>query len=295
MADQTLYTLDINNADDILKYCTIPIISEETKDLSFRREYDFEWHLDRSPTVNNVVGTVKSVVGFAKDIGDVVSTIKSGGGNIMGVIQDAIASGKRVAAYTVFTANLHMMAEMVSARAETVQPPDDEIVVEKYPIGNVEVPVAVSKGMGNIQVTYIEDQYNNVYNFHKIWQECLRPGSDLTFMDIPSFSVTGRYATTGTKLTESQLDEMYKSSAFNPVVSKKKVYSQTVYPLLFPIHISRGAANATSKNFSRVRVTYVRTPAISKNQGVTEIGYATGAPTPISEKLRYIGWISPNK
>ena len=263
---------------DILNLCKVPILSEEGG-MSFRREYDFEWHLDRTPTINYSVGATKSIIDSAVDIVKFVASFKDGGESINRMLGKAIGTGKKVAAYAIFTANILQFAELVSSRAESVQLPDDEIQMEKYKLGNTEVPVPSAKSMGNIQVTYIEDQYNNVYNFHKVWQECLRPGSDLCFMDVPSFSITGRYVTTGTKIDMHELDSLYqnkKSEDPGSVDELKKQYSQTVYPLIFPSLISRGTSSASSKNIAKVRVTYVRTPSIIKNPSVTKIDYATG-------------------
>lgn len=271
---------------DTLKFDNIPIISEHDVPISFRREYDFEWELNQVPTLNNVVGAGKSIAKFTGEINKVISAIKDKSSNkILGLIQDAMASGKRVAAYAVFNANFQTFAELVSSRAEVVNPPDDEIIIERYKVANVEYPVPESKSMKDITVTYVEDQYNNVYNFHKIWQECLRPGSDLCFMDIPSFSVRAVYSTTSNKLSPNELSSMYRDTAGNrSAVPKTKRYSQTVYPRIFPAVISRGSANATSKNFSRITVTYVRSPVITKNKSLTEIGYATGQALPLGWK-----------
>jgi hypothetical protein len=119
----------------------------------------------------------------------------------------------------------------------------------------------------------IEDKYNNVYNFHKIWQECLRPGSDLCFMDIPSFSISAAYITTDNHLTEGELRNLYEKPTTSNIEDYVKNFSTTMYPLLFPIRISRGTANATSESNAKISVTYVRTPILLKNKTLQTISY----------------------
>ena len=254
----------------------VPILNDEAPN-SFKREYNFKWELSKASQTYSWMSNLNNSLAGASNIADQFINIAKNGAtrqNVTGVIMDTIAQGKMTAAYNMFALNINIMMDVVSGRAETVQIPDDEIAIKMYEVGNVKIPVAESKEMHNVVVTYVEDKYNNVYNFHKIWQECLRPGNDLCFMDIPSFSITGTYITTDDHLTVNELNELYGGSNSQTMSDKVKEFSRTVYPLLFPIKISRGTANATSQNTSRVTVTYVRTPLITKTKALTRTSFS---------------------
>ena len=266
----------MSNNIDIIDFKNNAPVLNGSKANSYRREANFKWNLLRTSSLYNI----KSFANIAKDA---ISSIQQGVNDwksaknttksVSGSIITAINSGKMVAAYAMFEANINIMMPYISGRAETVALPDDEIEIEQYKVGNIYFPVPKGKKMSDIKVTYVEDKYNNVYNFHKIWQECLKPGNDLCFMDIPSFSISGAYMTTDNHLTENELRDLYENPKTTNIEDYVKTYSTTMYPLLFPIRISRGTANATSETNSKITVTYVRTPILVKNKTLQKLAY----------------------
>jgi hypothetical protein len=243
----------------------------------FKLDCDFVWsfNLEYSKT-NNLLSQINSFKRMGNEINRIVNDLKDIG-NKRGMsilsdrIQTSLAMGETTAAYTMFQAITSMYSSIVTDRAMNVQPPDDEIELENYTMGNVKgYPVPQNKVMGDVVVTYLEDNYNNCYNFHKLWQECLRPGSNLTFMDIPSFSICGVYETSNYKQSTDELSELYQ----NDKEPNRHSTGKTVYPALFPKKINRSNADANSSQFSKVTVTYVRTPIITKTLPVTQISYS---------------------
>ncbi len=261
---------------DIIDYRDNAPIFDDDYSNSFRRECNFKWVLSKESQLYNWMSKIKNAY---SSIQNNVERFRKFALNEFNpadgtrAIMDAIASGKMSAAYDMFEVNINLMLDYVSGRASEVNPPDDEIETENYDVGTTRFPIPASKKMSDVVVTYVEDKYNNVYNFHKIWQECLRPGSDLCFMDIPSFSIAGTYITTDQHLTPEELSELYEGNGNKSIDDFVKEYSKTIYPLLFPIKISRGTASAKSVAGSKVRVQYVRTPLISKSRPLTQISY----------------------
>ena len=253
-------------------------ILEDTRANSFRREYGFTWKLSKSSQAYNWNSAAQNV---NRSVRTIISDAKKLVGNfsvrdVTKTVMDSLAAGKMAEAYTMFELNVNLMADFVSGRAKSITLPDDEIEIENYNIGNTTFPVPASKRMGDISVTYVDDKFNNVYNFHKIWQECLRPGSDLSFMDIPSFSLTGTYTTTDDHLSVDDLRNLYQNPNLSGVSDYKKEYSKTVYPLIFPRQISRGTMSVDSENMATVKVTYIRTPLITKAKALSTLTYNGG-------------------
>jgi hypothetical protein len=254
---------------DISEYRNNAPILKDKNPNSFGREYNFKWILSKASqayswmsAANNTQRSVRTIINDVKNIKDLASITR--------VVTDSIAAGKMAAAYTTFEVNVNLMIDLVNDKVESISLPDDEIEIDNYPLGNTNFSVPTSKRMGDITVTYVDDKYNNVYNFHKIWQECLRPGSDLCFMDIPSFSICGVYETSNYKQSTDELSELYQ----NDKEPNRHSTGKTVYPALFPKKINRSNADANSSQFSKVTVTYVRTPIITKTLPVTQISYS---------------------
>lgn len=271
---------------DISEYRNNAPILKDKNPNSFGREYNFKWILSKASqayswmsAANNTQRSVRTIINDVKNIKDLASITR--------VVTDSIAAGKMAAAYTTFEVNVNLMIDLVNDKVESISLPDDEIEIDNYPLGNTNFSVPTSKRMGDITVTYVDDKYNNVYNFHKIWQECLRPGSDLCFMDIPSFSLTGTYVTTDNHLSVNDLHELYSSDTKN-VEDYVKEYSKTVYPLIFPRVISRGTASVNSDANRKVKVTYIRTPLITKTKALIAISYDGGVDY-IKTAMSYLG------
>ena len=257
-------------------YYKAPIV-DEGSEYSFKRGYNFKWSLKKDSNLYSWISSVNNFIGndTINKISDLIYSIKNNkntGVNLGAALRDALASGDMTAAYTLFSANIFTFADKVSERAKKVTLPDDTIEMEMYDYGNTQVPVPNAKSIGDITVTYIEDQYNNVYNFHKVWQECLRPGGTFCFMDVASFSICGEYITTDNHLSDKQFKEVYNDYDAT-LGSKVKEYSKTIYPLIFPKIIKRGDMDATSKEFKDVTVTYVRTPIVTKSKNLVEISF----------------------
>ena len=64
----------------------------------------------------------------------------------------------------------------VSQLAESVTLPDDEFETETIPQGPVEYEMPKKVKLANINVTYLEDSLETVYNFHKAWFQAIRCG-----------------------------------------------------------------------------------------------------------------------
>ena len=111
--------------------------------LDFRKNYSFHWQLQ---------GIENFVVSMSKEV------VKSGKPNLKAVAFQA---------YCV----LNML--YVSQLAREIRLPDDEVNIEKVKIGLVEFPVVTGVKMDDIEVTYLEDTANTVYDFHKKWQSCV--------------------------------------------------------------------------------------------------------------------------
>ena len=226
--------------------------------LDFRKNYSFHWQLQ---------GIENFVVSMSEEV------VKSGKPNLKAVAFQA---------YCV----LNML--YVSQLAREIRLPDDEVNIEKVKIGLVEFPVVTGVKMDDIEVTYLEDTANTVYDFHKKWQSCvldkgdgLDKGNGFALKAIEPWTMEGWYiptdkskseimamaddATAGIRNGVSKAMKSYGSHIYNPVTDTgitelSQARGLQIYPKIFPTKISRGTMNKSGKDLATVSVTYVRVP-----------------------------------
>ena len=153
--------------------------------------------------------------------------------------------------------------------------PDDEIITEDYQVGITTFKVPKAIRMGDIIVTYVDDKFDDVWKFHKMWQNCIRNMTSMSFNDIPSFSACARFVTTDKSLNAEEfaeyaaLDDSQKSKYLENI--EKNPITSTNYPRIFPIKVNRTNFDKSGANISEVTVTYNRSPMLTKSPNCTTI------------------------
>lgn len=179
----------------------------------------------------------------------------------------------------------HVFTTYISQLAESVNLPEDEIETEDYEIGMLKIPVPVRINMPDIQVTYLEDTNDTVYNFHKSWISFIRQGDTFCLESFYPYAINGRFITFENTLEAYELvglaktlDEGVKidnamNSGTNGIMGQvfnalgignldllsipHSIYN---YPYLFPYKISRDTADKKGTDVAHVTVTYKRLP-----------------------------------
>jgi len=188
--------------------------------------------------------------------------------------------------FTRYTALMnHVFTTYISQLAESVNLPEDEIETEDYELGMLKIPVPVRIGMPDIQVTYLEDTNDTVYNFHKSWISFIRHGDTFCLESFYPYAINGRFITFENTLEAFELVGLAKSIEAGRQIdadmnnNTSNVMGQVFqalgvgnldllsiphsiynYPYLFPYKISRDTADKKGTDISHVTVTYKRLP-----------------------------------
>ncbi len=164
----------------------------------------------------------------------------------------------------------------VSQLAQTVNIPDDEFDTEPIPQGPVDYKMPTRVKMEDINVTYLEDSLETVYNFHKAWFQAIRCGKGVGINSPSLFSATARYIPfEDTMLATEYL--MFKNQfmqSINSFISSSyampslpmgaKATSVQTYPKIYPYKIHRSPAKHDGDDIATVEVTYARIPTFEK-------------------------------
>ena len=186
----------------------------------------------------------------------------------------------------------------VSQLAEQVNLPDDEFEIEQMKHGPVTYEIPKSVKLQNITVTYLEDSFNSVYNFHKTWFNMIRGGTGVYFNPPCELCARARYIEFEDTLTAeeyiayknvvvSTLERLPNAILPNALSSKldslkpeiplgAKPTGITTYPRIYPTRISRTAANKGGTGLHKVTVTYSRIPEFKKNHSNLQMLDADG-------------------
>lgn len=190
----------------------------------------------------------------------------------------------------------------VSQLAEQVEIPDDEFETETLNRGPVIYKYPKRVTMNDITVTYLEDSYETVYNFHKAWFQAIRCGNTTGIKAPTKLSATARYVpfentmtaaeylifrnnalertigenTTGRPVTGKQnkfLDNLMATARQSQSLLEayNKPMGGTMYPKVYPYKIKRSAANKGGSDLAKVTVTYCRLPYYKVNHSALQI------------------------
>ena len=118
----------------------------------------------------NAVSVAGTISNFAKDV---AKAFKENG--LKNALSTAQYGLKEIQNMQILSDTVLTM--YVSQLAKSITLPDDEVEFEMLPVGNVEYPVASKSTMNPITVSYYDDNLDTVYNYHKLWQNCIRTDS----------------------------------------------------------------------------------------------------------------------
>lgn len=232
---------------------TLPLVSD------FKKEYKFLWLI----TTNNGPELSRTVNGVANfdtiSITDLMTNLKIDG---MELYQAVVANP--------------LFSGYISQLAETVILPDDEFDTEVIPQGPVDYEMPKRVKLGEINVTYLEDSFETVYNFHKAWFQAIRCGKGIGINSPSLFSATARYIPFEDTMTAEEyllfknevaqkVNSFLSSDFTNPGLPiGAKPTSLTTYPKLWPKKIHRTPAKHDGEDIATVEVTYSRIPVFQK-------------------------------
>ena len=240
---------------------TLPLVSD------FKKEYKFLWYISANSN------TVKS---------DIVSDVGtfSGSVNIQNYMEQFKIDGMEL--YNAVVAN-PLFSGYVSQLAQTVNLPDDEFDTETIPQGPVDYQMPKRVKLEDINVTYLEDSLETVYNFHKAWYQAIRCGKGIGINSPSLFSASAKYIPFEDTMLASeyllfknqiaqQINSFVSSDFTNPGLPMgAKPSSITTYPRIWPKKIHRSAANHAGEDISTVEVTYSRIPVFEKKHTALQI------------------------
>lgn len=206
--------------------------------------------------------------------------------NFIQTVTRSALTGKLDPAPLAFNAYAITNMLYVSQLAKEISLPDDELETETVDVGLVKFAVPTSVKMNDIEVTYLEDSANTVYNFHKMWQNCVvNKDKGFALGSIYSYTMEGWYISQDNSNSELQalinngtgLDNLRNavrkgmgsigSHVYNPITDSgitelSKVRGVQIYPKIFPTRISRGSMTKDGDTISTVKVSYVRVPKL---------------------------------
>ena len=171
----------------------------------------------------------------------------------------------------------------ISQLAQTVNVPDDEFELETIPQGPVEYKMPTKVKMEDINVTYLEDSFETVYNFHKAWFQAIRCGKGVGINSPLLFSATARYIpfedtmlATEYVLFKNQIAQYVNSAissnyAMPSLPTGAKATSIITYPRIYPTKIHRTPANHSGTDIATVEVTYARIPDFVKKHSALQM------------------------
>lgn len=249
-------------------------------DIEFKKTYNFFWQLSPEQTtiVNGVMGLTNTqklsqLANIPQKIAEFKNIITSG--NVNKIYNTVRAITETAESKAMMYAMFYAFMDKISPLAKSVNIPDDEIITEDYQVGITTFKVPKGVRMGDIIVTYIDDNFDDVWKFHKMWQNCIRNMTSMSFNDIPSFSACARFVSTDKSLTSDEfleyvsLNDSQKSKYLESI--EKEPVTSTNYPRLFPIKVNRTVFDKSGSNISEVTVTYTRSPLLTKSPNCTII------------------------
>jgi len=160
----------------------------------------------------------------------------------------------------------------VSQLAKKIQLPDDELTTSSVDLGPINFPYATGWSTSPIVVTYLEDSYNTVYNFHRSVQQMARSGRCLAIQPLKSISLTGLYIATTSNSPASELLNSANSAITTALeflnigdsLGLSEIPTQVVsYPSLFPQKITRTSPDKSGTSFATTTVSYIRIPTLN--------------------------------
>lgn len=240
-----------------MRPATIPLITD------LKKEWKFLWVLS-TPT-RGVVGTYQDYANWdLKDIADLTVDASDGSTLYRSTVCNPLFRG------------------YVSQLAETVNLPDDEFENEEIPQGPVTYSMPKKVKLSDINVTYLDDSLESVYNFHKAWYQAIRCGRTVGINSPSLYCASARYIPFEDTLTaleyaayKNEIME-YVNSAISTVnlAPNLPLYAKptsiTTYPKIYPIRIHRSAANHAGSDTSKVEVTYKRIPVFEKKHSALQ-------------------------
>ncbi len=237
---------------------TLPLVSD------FKKEYKFLWYI----SINSAITTAEYASGYSRqfDIRSYMDTYRIDGMELFNaVVANPLFSG------------------YISQLAQTVNLPDDEFDTETIPQGPVDYEMPKRVKLEDINVTYLEDSLETVYNFHKAWYQAIRCGKGIGINSPSLFSASAKYIPFEDTMLASeyllfknqiaqQVNSVLSSDFTNPGLPMgAKPSSITTYPRIWPKKIHRSAANHASEDISTVEVTYSRIPVFEKKHTPLQI------------------------
>lgn len=236
---------------------TIPLITD------FKKEYKFLWVLS-TPTSGAGTTTIWNYNYEDRDTEYITSDNSDGSTLYRATVCNALYRG------------------YVSQLAEIVNLPDDEFENEEVQQGPVTYSMPKKVKLPDINVTYLDDSLESVYNFHKAWFQAIRCGRTVGINSPSLYCATARYIPFEDTLTAleyatykneiMQYANSWVSSYLSPnLPTYAKPTSITNFPKIYPTRIHRTAANHNGSEISKVEVTYKRIPVFKKKHSALQI------------------------
>lgn len=239
---------------------TIPLVSD------FKKEYKFLWLV----TANDATTSANKNI-FVSDDFSVFDSDKNF--DIRKYMNYMNVDGMEL--YQAVVAN-PLFSGYVSQLTEKVTLPNDEFETENIPQGPVEYQMPKKVKLDDIHVTYLEDSFETVYNYHKAWFQAIRCGKGIGINSPSLFSASARYIPFEDTMTlfeyalfKNQVSQAVRSAMYSSYISPNlplnaKPTSITTYPSIWPKSIHRSEANHSGTEVARVEVTYTRIPVFKK-------------------------------
>lgn len=268
---------------------------------NLKRNWKFIWLLAESQNeiANSNFGNIaNTAIAVAENVRDVASTI--GGfardvagafreGGIRGALNSALYSFNELKSRQILSDPVLTM--YVSQFAKSITLPEDEVEFENYLIGNVDYPVPVKYKVNPITVTYLDDNLDTVYNYHKLWINCAKENKNdsgiatMAMNPIAGLTLAAKYVVYEDTLSTLEYSYLLKwlnrgmaaatrateqiTAYFNlPDISEAgevvdpflKWHSTQTFPSIFPQRVTRSDPSKESDSLAEVTVTYIRVP-----------------------------------
>lgn len=210
-----------------------------------KKQYYFLWALVPRP-----LDAIKALRGNK----DAVKLIKK----IMNLIQDTVAP------------------VYVSQLAKKIDFPAEKVSIENISMGPLQIPYPTGFPLDTIKVTYVEDELNTVFLWHRKWQNYLWDTSltsrTLGLSPIDSCCFSAHYipeAALPSNFIPSLAPIPDSNFAMDPIDTLLPVGMEN-YPKVFPMEITRDSVDKSASGISTTTVTYIRVPEISSpDSGLT--------------------------
>ena len=239
---------------------TLPLVSD------FKKEYKFLWYIsaNNGPELSRTVNGITNYDSIS--VTDLMSNMQIEGMELY----DAVVRNPLFSGY-------------VSQLADTVTLPDDEFETETISQGPVDYEMPKRVKLEQINVTYLEDSLETVYNFHKAWFQAIRCGKGIGINSPSLFSASARYIPFEDIMLASeyllfknqiaqQVNNIVSSDFANPGLPLgAKPSSIVTYPSIYPVKIHRSPAKHSGTETATVEVTYSRIPVFQKEHTPLQI------------------------